>query len=242
MVSCPHQDDAALHALGLLTGTEQEAYLQHAATCAVCRVKAMEYRAVADLLPYGAMPSEPDRALWSAIAGRLADRPEAPARRAAAPWRPRLPAWAAVALVVLSLATALLGWRLAALSAQPAPVAGGVRRVRLHADGPAPGARADLLIWPDGSTDGSPDGSRGGFLMLMAHDLPPVSGSQVYHLWLLQDGRRTSGGTFTVDDAGQGYLYRALETLPQFDAAGVTLEPDPAGSEPRGPRVLAGQA
>jgi len=42
--------------------------------------------------------------------------------------------------------------------------------------------------------------------LLAATDLPPLPGDRVYQLWLIQDGRRTSGGLFIVDANGRSRL------------------------------------
>lgn len=68
----------------------------------------------------------------------------------------------------------------------------------------------------------------------------PTSGDEAYQVWLIQDGKRTSAGTFRVAEADNGIGLLAMpiaEGKLAFDAIGITLEPDDQGSQPRGTRI-----
>lgn len=78
----------------------------------------------------------------------------------------------------------------------------------------------------------------GMYLYVWAVGLGPLAGDQVYHLWLLKDGQRTSGGTFRVNSDGLGGVATHIPAGVQFDAVGITLEPDARGMTPRGQKVL----
>ncbi len=78
----------------------------------------------------------------------------------------------------------------------------------------------------------------GDVLVVAMGGLPPVQGERVYRLWLLQGGKRVDGGSVRPDAAGFAFLLVHREIF-QYDAIGLTLEPDGAVLEqPRGPRVL----
>jgi anti-sigma-K factor RskA len=67
---------------------------------------------------------------------------------------------------------------------------------------------------------------------LLAAHLPPLQQGRVYQLWLIQGNNPpVDGGTFTVDQRGQGLL--AVASTQQVLAANtfaVTDEPGPDGS------------
>ncbi|RKP56898.1 hypothetical protein D7Z26_02600 [Cohnella endophytica] len=68
---------------------------------------------------------------------------------------------------------------------------------------------------------------------------PKTEAAEAYQVWLLKDGKRTSAGTFTVDESGIGIMALPIEHgLPKFDSVGITLEPDSRSDAPRGPKMF----
>ena len=78
----------------------------------------------------------------------------------------------------------------------------------------------------------------GAIALLGVFNLPPLPRGQVYHVWLVKNGRRFSGGQFTVDSTGYGQSIIVPETIlpefdpmnmhvpfTEFDAIGITVEP-----------------
>lgn len=76
------------------------------------------------------------------------------------------------------------------------------------------------------------------YVLLSVNGLPPLSGEQAYQAWLIRDGKRTNAGTFLVDRMGRGGLVYRTEQPFEFQALGITLEPDALGDQPRGTKVL----
>jgi anti-sigma-K factor RskA len=76
--------------------------------------------------------------------------------------------------------------------------------------------------------------------MLVVHNLPPLELSKVYQLWLVDaSGNRISGGTFTLDSEGYGWLVVGLKRpLTDFTNMGITIEPTGGSPAPTGPRVM----
>ncbi|WP_053375437.1 anti-sigma factor [Paenibacillus sp. FJAT-27812] len=71
----------------------------------------------------------------------------------------------------------------------------------------------------------------------------PTKNEEAYQVWLLQDGKRTSAGTFRVDEKGVGLLAMAIESEKlTYDSIGITLEPDEKGDQPRGTKAFGTQA
>ncbi|MGG1677088.1 anti-sigma factor domain-containing protein [Neobacillus sp. NRS-1170] len=76
-------------------------------------------------------------------------------------------------------------------------------------------------------------------LVFKVHGLASTHGSEAYQVWLIHDGKRTSCGTFQVDQDGNGFLsYPLHDNDLAFEAIGVSLEPDANGTQPRGKKVL----
>ena len=75
--------------------------------------------------------------------------------------------------------------------------------------------------------------------VLRADSFPPLPPDMVYQFWLIKDGARTSGGIFTVDDAGRGSLiFTPGGSLDDFDGMGVTPEPAGGSDGPTSPPVV----
>jgi hypothetical protein len=76
-------------------------------------------------------------------------------------------------------------------------------------------------------------------LVVYVFGSPRTKDSEAYQVWLLKNGQRSSAGTFTVGASGIGIMTLPLtKGIPDFDAVGVTLEPDSHSSSPRGPKMF----
>ncbi|TBL78214.1 anti-sigma factor [Paenibacillus thalictri] len=76
-------------------------------------------------------------------------------------------------------------------------------------------------------------------LVLQTSGLPALEGEQAYQVWLVKKGERSNCGTFRVDLQGNGIMtYTLKEAGKDFDTIGITLEPDPGGTQPRGKKML----
>lgn len=76
-------------------------------------------------------------------------------------------------------------------------------------------------------------------LVVHLNQMPATQGNQAYQVWLLKDGLRYNAGTFRIDLSGEGILtYKISDPNLTFEAIGITLEPDPYGTQPRGQKVL----
>jgi anti-sigma factor RsiW len=85
----------------------------------------------------------------------------------------------------------------------------------------------------------NPSGQHG---TLVVDGLPYLESSSEYQLWLIRNGTRTSGGTFSVNEQGYAsiriYAHDPLVSYPGF---GVTIEPTGGSPGPTGDRVLGGE-
>lgn len=75
-------------------------------------------------------------------------------------------------------------------------------------------------------------------LVVQAEDLPALSGSEAYQVWLIKDGQPINAGTFQ-SGSGSGALTYKMQP-DEYDMVAITLEPDAEGQQPRGQMVLTG--
>lgn len=262
---CSFTESIAALALRALPRDEEETVRSHLATCPACRLRHEEAVAVVSLLPYAAAEQAPPPhlrqrilALAAADAGGPppiaaglpgAGRPGSPGTPAGLQGWVRLRGWRAwlalaAAVWILSLGGALwqvnrLSRRLALLEAAasrsaPATEPLGEVEVVLTATPAAPGAVAEVATYLD-------PGRRGRWIRLVARGLPRLEPGEAYQLWLIHGQERRSGGVFIVDASGGGSLAVWVPDDVPVDSLGVSREPDPYGTAPRGPRVLYGR-
>lgn len=94
------------------------------------------------------------------------------------------------------------------------------------------GDYAAILMWDDTSKTG----------LVYTRGMPQPDEGKVYQLWLLNDTRRVSGGTFTVTPEGDGTLiFTVPDTISSYDAAGITEEPVGGSEEPTSAPMCSGQ-
>lgn len=221
------------YALGCLDEDEADLVARHLAGCPLCRAEAEAYQAVAGQLALAAPDVAPPPHLKERLMERVrTSRPAAPAQPRAPWWRALLPAWGLVSLLlILALAAGnLLLWQRAN---RPEVVVGpaGLRAIPLSSTEAAPGAGGFILIGADGQNGA-----------LVVDKLPVLDAAQQYQLWLIRDGQRTSGAVFSVDENGYGGTrVSAPESLLEYSAVGITIEPAGGSPGPTGDRVLGGQ-
>lgn len=234
------------YALGALELEEQMLVDAHLAHCLECRAELARYLPVVSSLAFAAEVREPSPELrarvLSSVAGAATDFAAARERRqhrrglipfsrwalAAAAVFAGLVLWNAVLQVQVvhqrdDLARQAEMVTLLALAEEPGVV--------LHGTEAAPLARGRLIPSPDG---------RGAALVVQGMPAPPPD--RVYQLWLIRpDGRRDSGGLFTVDD-GHAVLYvHAPTDVRNYAAVGITDEPSGGSASPTGTKMLGGE-
>jgi hypothetical protein len=259
-------EQIASGAVGLADASPATELAAHLSECPACSTEAATHARIGRLLAVAVPSVEPSPTLRQRVLAAALSSPESPIAaepRGRAPGRllsfPRLlaergsvrrlslAAAAAVLLLVVGLTVETLQLRSELQSEQEARrgleerlaandvivselARPGFATKELQGAGPAATASARLYLNPTSST-----------AVLMATGLhPPVSG-YVYQLWLVKDGHRTSGGTFTTDETGNGTLViTAPEPLSGYQTVGVTIEPAGGSPGPTGARVLGG--
>ncbi len=240
-----HVDDLIdLYALGALEPDEQSAVDQHLDECARCRVHLAKAKELVLLLAWTPDQHEPPPALRGRVLRRVQQLQRLDGDEAK-PWWQRftfdLRAWTprfslglagamAALLLVVGLRTARLQDEVSSLRAQlqeqqlvvdvlRSPDS---RLVSLAAQPGAPTGRAQLLLDPNGKR-----------AYLVTSELRPLSAEQTYQLWLIGDNTPVSMGTFEVSDEGVARIVvQADRPLQQFQAVGVSIEPEGGSPQP----------
>lgn len=76
-------------------------------------------------------------------------------------------------------------------------------------------------------------------VVVQADQLQELSGTEVYQVWLLKDGKPIPAGAFEADADGRGAAYYQLEkNTEEWDTIAITLEPEAGNEMPEGDIVL----
>lgn len=225
------------YAIGSLEADEVSRVEEHLQSCLICRDESHAFQAVAAQLSFAAPVAQPspdlkDRLMERVRAARPKGQeripPQVPTRSL---WERLLPVWGMASLVLifaLASFSFLLWQRVNQIEYSTSP--GGMRAVPLSASEAASRATGFVLI--------SADGDAGA---LVVDGLPPLGEDQQYQLWLIRDGKRTSGAIFSTDEKSYGGTrIRAPLSLLEYSAVRVTVEPAGGSPQPTGKQVLAG--
>lgn len=226
MSACHHLDDVIAYAFDQLSPAQESALKAHLATCSACRLKLNEIMDTVDHLGLTVPPVTPPAGLREKVISRFAE--EVAQTRTKRSWiTPSLAMAAAVVAIALGSYSVL---RVKVLQER---IAGFMQATRVEQSVTLKGvgnpASARVVFAREGV------GLR---ITLEGQGLALLAPGEVYQLWLIKDGKRTSGGVFVVDATGKGGMSTWLPGDAPFDALGVTREPDAFGNQPRGPKVM----
>lgn len=251
----PHVEDlAGAYALGALESEERLRVDAHVEGCAACAEAVEGARGVTRLLPYAVDAREPPADLESRLMARvtsgprrLPESPPPPPRRLRpfdsvsrtsarrGPIRTaalRLFPIAAAAMLMLGLG----GWNVrlqgeVARQQQISALLAQAETRELVADAAGGGGHGRAYVDP-----------ATGQVLIAVSRLPGLPTGREYQLWFVRpDGGRDSGGTFRVDDGGNGVLLAsAPRGLGAYTGLGVTTEPMGGSSAPTTARVVGG--
>jgi anti-sigma-K factor RskA len=217
------------YALDCLGEQEKRQVAEHLKDCASCKIELAAYQHVVSKLhqaaPLAEPPPELKQKILNSVAMHRAPMQTKPARTGWQQLWDRLqgaaPIWAyaSFALVILlGVSNLFMLQRINRLGAQTPSE---FRMVSLVGTEKAPKASGLLVMSHDGNTG-----------TLVVDSL---------QLWLIKDGKRTSGGVFSVSPAGYGALaITAEQPLKVFSAFGITIEPAGGSPGPTGDKVLGG--
>jgi anti-sigma-K factor RskA len=200
-----YQDDIGAYLLGALTELERQAFKRHVAGCSECQQELEQLRPAADALPGSVEQFEPPQRLKASLMEVVErEAPEARAERPA-PRRQRLrvrfmrPALVAAVLLI----GLVVGFAVAQLGGDE------TRTVAATIDRAMPQAGGSLRIAGDDAT-------------LRLHDMPRLTGTRVYQVWLQHGDRLVPARTFEVGANGRGDV--ELPNVEDADGVFVTRE------------------
>jgi hypothetical protein len=75
-------------------------------------------------------------------------------------------------------------------------------------------------------------------LVIELNNMPRTKNDEVYQVWLLKNGNRQNAGTLRPDQKGNGLITYRLPKDHLFDGIGITLEPNPDNTQPKGQKVM----
>jgi anti-sigma-K factor RskA len=248
MIEDPIADLLPGYAIGALDEDELVQVARHLPTCERCRVELAAFWQTADHLALALPLRSPSPDLRARILSRVEASKPAPAPVPLVKPQPKRPGWrepfdrlfanrlgtlagglALAVVLVLAFSNLLMWQRVMELQKAAAP-AGNMRLVGLTGTTNAPDAHGYMMVFKS-ETYGA----------LVVEDAPALNPGYQYQLWLIKDGKRTSGGVFSVDNHGYGTLEVTsalpLEDYPSF---GITIEPAGGSPGPTGAKVLGG--
>ena len=213
---------------------------EHLAVCPTCRAELASYQGVAGQLAMAVPCNKPPADLKRRLMAHVRPaRPQAISQPRPAWWQQlahslralQHPAWG-VASLALILALAVSNVLLWQQVNRPGGMSTGqgMRSLALAGTAAAPAASGIVVI----STDGE-------YGTLVVDGLPALDKTRQYQLWLIRDGKRTSGAVFSVGQGGYGSVpILAPEPLIRYSSFGVTIEPSGGSPGPTGDKVLGG--
>ncbi len=231
------------YAIGALQPDEAARVEAHLGSCGRCTLVFNEYEPVAESLAFAVPLREPPPDLKARTLKYATTRdPPGPTSRPAARFsrfslRPSY-ALAGGAFVLALLAVLWMAWQFTELSRElemqrafttTMAYASGTP-LTIRGTGAAPQAEGRMYADADENV-----------AAIVMVGLPPLPAGHAYEAWLWQpDGSIVSGGMFTVDRVGNGWLLvRAPQHMSAYSSVGVTVEPAGGAVAPTTPPVLA---
>lgn len=221
------------YALEALDGEETRQVADHIAGCYACRRELEAYQNVVGHLALLGTVAEPTADLKPRLLERIERldgkrEQQTPVMRLPQHLFP-VGAFAALALILLLAVSNLFLWqRLNNLEQIRGPL--GMRAIALQNTEAASGASAFVVMGADGKNG-----------VLIVDHLQPLEDGYEYQVWLVRDGRNTSGGTFAVDEDGyRGLRFDVPDSLLSYSSVFVTVEPAGGSPQPTGEQVLTG--
>ena len=221
------------YALDCLEPEEKSQMSEHLAGCQVCQEEMRAYLDTAHRLALAVPQLKPSPRLKGAIQARIQPARPKPAlsERLQRWWQSLSPTWgfAALALVLVLVAGNLLLWTQVQNQArQQAAAVSEFQVIPIVGTQAQPGATGVVVISHDGDSG-----------TLTVDGLTRLSQENQYQLWLIKDGKRTSGGVFSVDEKGYAALMiYAPSPLVTYTGFGITIEPAGGSPGPTGVKVM----
>jgi anti-sigma-K factor RskA len=225
------------YALNCLDAEEAAMVAEHLIVCEQCREEFEAFQTVTDQLAFAVPEVQPSPKLKTRILKNIQPEKRSVQEKAffrdwwqrfSAFFRPIAPVWgvaSAVVIVVLGISTLMFWQRINSL--EQFYHTQDFQLVKLECTHVVPEATGQIVISKDGEVG----------MLAVAH-LPVLEPGYTYQVWLIQNGQRTNGGTFLVNQQGYGML-NVVSPQSLLDChVSITVEPAQGSIEPTGKTVL----
>ena len=228
-----YQDLLGAYALDAVLPDEAAEMAQHLETCPTCPAELRLLRTAVHaqaLVAEERAPSPELRESLRAAIASPADRslasipllePVSLQERRRAGGFGTLPAWSKLAAVLaVVLIGSLIAWNISLRGDEGSDRGRVVGQFAATADAPSPSLGGEVRYLKDEN-----------LLVLKMHDLPALSGNEVYQLWLVRGDAVSPSVTFQAGpSAGDSTLVAVVSDPANLDALAITREPGPIGS------------
>jgi anti-sigma-K factor RskA len=242
------------YALGVLAEDERRLVEDYLGEHPEARPRADEMAEAVSALPYSVLPVEPSRRTKEALMARIARDADAralsknqPSRRETR-WAGLVPAFSLGAALVAIVWAVVLNIQLARLQAEvsilgDALVAQSNSLEEINAKLPQTSPAVTISLK---GTEAQPD-ARGQLIadqdshsaVLVIAGLSQLEPGKTYQVWLINASGPQSAGLLAVDTNGQGLLILTSDLpIGEFDALGISIEPDGGSEQPTGEIVV----
>jgi anti-sigma-K factor RskA len=227
-------DDLPAYVLGVLNSEEHQYVETHISKCADCRKELLAYQKVTEsflsILPLHNPPAGLKSAILNKVSHPQIESHISLKDRFFLLLRPlATPAWGGISLLLILL-LGISNINLFQQTRRTVEPQSEFSVVQMVGQKSAAGASGVIVMTGDGN-----------FGTLVVDSLPVLDTSKQYQLWLIKEGKRTSGGVFSVMETGYGVLVvNSPQPLSIYDSFGVTVEPSGGSPNPTGSKVLGG--
>jgi anti-sigma-K factor RskA len=222
------------YAMGATDPDETREVEAHLRVCTHCRSLADEFGQLGNDLLFAAPLAPAPVGLTEDLRKKLNGTPAAPAKRAGRlDWlrKPGL-ALGVVAIALLVLTNLYWAGRVGSLERRAEEFAALTQANGITLEVADGGVHADGVVYVQPGSN---------LALLCVYALPELEAGKTYQAWLIEDGRRTSAGTFDVNQDGYGaLLIDAGRPVNEYQQLGITVEPAGGSPAPTSPRVMGG--
>lgn len=213
-----------------LNEMEMKKFEQHIKTCDDCQKEIAEWEILTSDLPYAVLPIEPPEGMKQRVFANVFSQEEETSHK------PREKTWVKP-LLAAALFISLLGNVLAVIDKQndegqpeTAVIDRLEKSVSLQASENVDSVATAIMIKKDDMME----------LIIHADNLTVMEGSEVYQVWLLEDGKPSRAGTFIPNETGEGGVTYSLvnDSGKKWDTIAITREPDGTSETPKGSIIL----
>ena len=235
-------DLMADYSLDQLNDMDRLRYERHLDSCASCRQDVRELQEVWESMPYDIDMVDPPLDLKAQVMNTIFSEPQSEVQRFNIHEKPRRSLWfysISVSVILSIIVGTIWNYQLTEERFQ---------LVQSQLEQAGQPSTIDKLFSLTAQSDIASSNAYGiacivkqgnnSELVVYVYNVQDNQGDEAYQVWLLNKSERTNAGTFQVGEDGVGVLTYRMNQEANFDAIGITLEPDSKGDTPRGQKMF----